>query len=206
MKKIIIFTLIILSFSVPIFSKDHIGVTIAPEFSWSEVYINSNNSTKTGINLIVNIEGANYFKAASNFGIGYTLGVGFPLMAKHDGNALKDSDIPISVIPTVSARYKAAFSSLVSLELGAGFSLSHVSWKMTKDDSYKYFDANQIGIFIDTDLLFNVTDSLLIKLGIGVSTPIYDFVTYTEKNVFHIIDTRRYGFSVKPNLGVSYKY
>ncbi len=211
MKKIIVVCLLISLAVLPVFAMESWGgITVAPEFGWSTVKVDfggqSEKIKSSSTNLMVAAEGANYFGQKAQFGIGYGFGVGFALSGTMEDQKVDVSNTPVSVLPKISFQYRNAFNDKCAIEVGIGFTHAYQSQTTTDSGISVKQEVNITSLFANANILFNFTDLIGIRAGLGLSTPIYTSSKISGNGMSIKIDATTTGVSIVPYVGIAFCY
>lgn len=202
-EKILVITIILVALLIPAFAEGQIGVTVAPEWRWTLSMERQKLPESMGtMDMIIAVDGTNYFGSNGGFGIEYGLGIGIPVYSWVGDMTTDDENGNNAFIFKAGIFYRHAFSSLLGLSAGLGFSGSYSS-----EDTAFYSTST---IFIDmygkiaVDLTF--FDALRLNAGLGLGGPVYN--SYRTSSNGHTMtgDVNMSQLYLSPFVGISYVY
>lgn len=206
MKKILLFTILILMIVFPVFSESQTGVQIGYEkFRFFEVEgINTGNYGQTRIPIMIN--GAFYGKEPGGLGIEYGIGGIFLLNTWQDNISVSPNEISTGWFCKLGLNYRHQVSNLFGMIAGLGVYGTYDS-EDTSENGTKY-SASEIDLFlygkIGLDLTFG--ESFRFDLGAHVGGPIWAYATVTAGTQKVSGDMSMSGISFIPYIGLSYVY
>lgn len=186
-----------------LFATGIVGLSVYQGFGWFDTIINKDSDyLTTTIDTSLFLDAANYFGDKHSFGIGYGLGIGFPIYTSDNSDVGKDSSV--SLMPKLSFQYKYDFSEHSSIEAGAGV--------LCEYKSNNSFEQKMVSLFANTNYMLTFGGgSFAFRAGLEIATPVYTSIQILEKNTAEGEYTKlwkleNYGIILKPYVGASFCY
>jgi hypothetical protein len=184
-----------------------VGIEAGPSINWASTKISimgiGSTVETTTQNINGSISGVNYFGAQDNLGVGYALGFQNALSSQdEDGNEIDVEDTPTALVYSVTFQYKKPLLQSMQLEFGIGLMGNY----QTETEGDTTITASIISLIGSTNILYSVTNSLALRAGLKLETPVS--ATYTAESDSGSIspDVTITGIEIYPFIGVSYIY
>lgn len=216
-KKFVVLVLLVV-LAVPVFAvESYVGISVGSDFSWVTRNIKSFDTNTTqplkanSIGISVQAEGANYF---DSFGVGYQVGVMFPLSRTLTSNGIAASGNDTkSFMPTLwnvqlTGRYRFDINRELVLEAGLGLEYSFGTYKGSFDSSSNAsITHTYLTIVGDAGVKYDLTKDFSLRGGLNVGVPVYSTMKVSATGISISPElTSTFGVTVTPYVGVVYNY
>ena len=159
------------------------------------------NATLMGIA----VSGTLFPSENSPFGLGYQIGISKLVNATHGSSQDDVSDYPLTWRGSLSCQYSADFTKKLSMQFGVGALYESMTRGADNDNSeavvIKY---NTFSFIANTDLLFHVSDSLVLLGGVSIAIPLHSQATVTSGDFSIDPGIAVKGYTVLGQLGVAF--
>ena len=203
MKKLLLIISIVLCVSVSVFADGFIGVETGLDINWMKEKIGGHDSGDTStMSLAVGAAGAHYFTDC--IGLGYGLGMEFPLLYKWEDSDYEDFEKAANVFKgDLSFQFKHDFSEKMALEAGAGIYVLY-SWQDMGHSTSEYYW--QFGAQGNIGISYKILSSLAFRAGTRIYTP---FNTSSKTEIYGYemdLEWSQTGIGIIPYIGLAYAY
>lgn len=167
-----------------------------------------NTVTKvTGSDISIDITGGGEHYFSNVFGIGYELGVGYPVARKTGEGGYSWPQVRnMNLAAALTAQFRWKISDSFQLAAGAGASLDLESTGIDIGGEAIIADSCQVAIRANLSMGFNVTQSVRLTLGSDFDVPVYTYSKVTQGGHLNQEITDYKGFIATPYIAVAYTY
>ena len=203
MKKLLLIISIVLCVSVSVFADGFIGVETGLDINWMKEKQSGHDTGDTStMSLAVGAAGVHYF--TDSIGLGYGLGMEFPLLWKWEDSDYQDIENAANVFKgDLSFQFKHDFSEKMALEAGVGMYVLY-SWQdIGRSSSRSYW---QFGAQGNIGISYKILSSLAFRAGTRIYTP-FNTSAKAESFGYEIdYDWTQTGIGLVPYIGLAYAY
>lgn len=163
------------------------------------------NVTGSDISIDVSGGGEHYFSDV--FGIGYELGLGYPVARKTgDGGYSWPEVRNMSLSGALTAQFRWKISDGFQLAAGAGASATFESTGIDIGGGAIKADSCQVAFRANLSMGFNVAQSVRLTFGSDFDVPVYTCSKVTQGGLLNQEITDYKGFIATPYIAVAYTY
>lgn len=163
------------------------------------------NVTGSDISIDVSGGGEHYFSDV--FGIGYELGVGYPVARKTGEGGYSWPQVRnMNLAAALTAQFRWKISDSFQLAAGAGASLALESTGIDIGGGAIKADSCQVAFRANLSMGFNVAQSVRLTLGSDFDVPVYTCSKVTQGGLLNQEITDYKGFIATPYIAVAYTY
>lgn len=203
--KRIISALLLVGLCVPLFAVDgYVGVSTGYDLCFYKQTIAGGQLSYQTSELPVIIDGATYFGAKDNLGIGYGIYTAFPLQTTVEGHSVRvDGSISNTMGGCLSFQYRLNLAKKLDMHIGAG--LQFASRKQT-DRGYTT-QSSTWSIFADCKALYDIASGFSVYGGLALTVPFStSYKAGPADGDMSSVDVSIVGVGVVPYIGLGYKY
>lgn len=163
------------------------------------------NVTGSDISIDVSGGGEHYFSDV--FGIGYELGVGYPVARKTGEGGYSWPQVRnMNLAAALTAQFRWKISDSFQLAAGAGASIDLESTGIDIGGGAIIADSCQVAFRANLSMGFNVAQSVRLTLGSDFDVPVYTCSKVTQGGLLNQEITDYKGFIATPYIAVAYTY
>lgn len=161
----------------------------------------------TGGDISIDVSGGGEHYFSDVFGIGYELGVGYPVARKTGEGGYSWPQVRnMNLAAALTAQFRWKISDSFQLAAGAGASLDLESTGIDIGGEAIIADSCQVAIRANLSMGFNVTQSVRLTLGSDFDVPVYTYSKVTQGGLLNQEITDYKGFIATPYIAVAYTY
>ena len=163
----------------------------------------------TGGDISIDVSGGGEHYFSDVFGIGYELGVGYPVARKTGEGGYSWPQVRnMNLAAALTAQFRWKISDSFQLAAGAGASLDLESTGIDIGGEGEAIiaDSCQVAIRANLSMGFNVTQSVRLTLGSDFDVPVYTYSKVTQGGLLNQEITDYKGFIATPYIAVAYTY
>lgn len=163
------------------------------------------NVTGSDISIDVSGGGEHYF--SNVFGIGYELGVGYPVARKTGEGGYSWPQVRnMNLAAALTAQFRWKISDGFQLAAGAGASATFESTGIDIGGGAIIADSCQVAFRANLSMGFNVAQNVRFTLGSDFDVPVYTCSKVTQGGLLNQEITDYKGFIATPYIAVAYTY
>ena len=161
----------------------------------------------TGSDISIDITGGGEHYFSNVFGLGYELGLGYPVFRKTgDGGYSWPEVRNMSLSGALTAQFRWKISDGFQLAAGAGASATFESTGIDIGGGAIIADSCQVAIRANLSMGFNVAQNVRLTLGSDFDVPVYTYSKVTQRGLLNQEITDYKGSIATPYIAVAYTY
>lgn len=161
----------------------------------------------TGSDISIDISGGGEHYFSDVFGIGYELGLGYPVARKTGEGGYSWPQVRnMNLAAALTAQFRWKISGSFQLAAGAGASLALESTGIDIGGGAIIADSCQVAFRANLSMGFNVAQNVRLTLGSDFDVPVYTCSKVTQGGLLNQEITDYKGFIATPYIAVAYTY
>lgn len=161
----------------------------------------------TGSDISIDISGGGEHYFSDVFGIGYELGVGYPVARKTGEGGYSWPQVRnMNLAAALTAQFRWKISDGFQLAAGAGASIDLESTGIDIGGEAIIADSCQVAFRANLSMGFNVAQSVRLTFGSDFDVPVYTCSKVTQGGLLNQEITDYKGFIATPYIAVAYTY
>ena len=170
-------------------------------------YYNNTLTKVTGSDISIDISGGGEHYFSNVFGIGYELGLGYPVARKTGEGGYSWPQVRnMNFAAALTAQFRWKISDSFQLAAGAGASLDLESTGIDIGGEAIIADSGQVAFRANLSMGFNVAQSVRLTFGSDFDVPVYTYSKVTQGGHLNQEIADYKGFIATPYIAVAYTY